>query len=113
MAQSKGPFHISACPTCGSAKIRAVQEDWSDSHAGKRYVVRNLRYFRLRAVRREALRPERHTPNSVGIASLRQATAGAEDCIASAGMPNSTSQRASRFPVGFAAGPPDLPRTKW
>lgn len=46
MAQSKGPFHISACPTCGSAKIRAVQEDWSDSHAGKRYVVRNLRYFR-------------------------------------------------------------------
>jgi len=45
MAQPKGPFHISACPTCGSTGIRAVQEDWSDSYAGKRYVVRNLRYF--------------------------------------------------------------------
>ena len=45
MVQPKGSFHISACPACGSAGIRGVQEDLSDSHAGKRYVVRRLRYF--------------------------------------------------------------------
>ena len=45
MVQPTGGFHISACPACGSASIRAVQEDWFDAYAGKRYVVRNLRYF--------------------------------------------------------------------
>ena len=45
MARPKGTFHISACPACGSAAIRAVQKDWSERYAGKRYVVRNLRYF--------------------------------------------------------------------
>jgi YgiT-type zinc finger domain-containing protein len=45
MTQPKRPFHISTCPACGSTAIRAVQEDWSDSYAGKTYVVRNLRYF--------------------------------------------------------------------
>ena len=45
MAQPKGAFHISTCPTCGSTGIRVVQADWSDTYAGKRYVVRNLRYL--------------------------------------------------------------------
>ncbi|MBI4737928.1 MAG: type II toxin-antitoxin system MqsA family antitoxin [candidate division NC10 bacterium] len=45
MPQRKGAFRISACPACGSAGIRAVQEDWSGSYEGKRYVVRNLRHF--------------------------------------------------------------------
>ncbi len=45
MAQPKGTFHISACPACGSRGIRLIHEDWSDSYAGKRSVVRNLRYF--------------------------------------------------------------------
>lgn len=46
MAQPKGTFHISTCPACGSTEIRAIQEDWSDTSGGKRYVVRKLRYFR-------------------------------------------------------------------
>ena len=45
MAQPKGTFHISACPACWSTAIRAVQKDWSERYADKRYVVRNLRYF--------------------------------------------------------------------
>ena len=45
MAQPKGMFHISACPACGSTGILALHEDWSNSYAGRRYVVRNLRYF--------------------------------------------------------------------
>lgn len=45
MAQPKAAFRIAACPACGSTRIRAVQEDWSSSYTGKRYVVRNLRYF--------------------------------------------------------------------
>ena len=44
MARPKETFHISACPACGSTTIRAVQKDWSERYAGKRYVVRNLRY---------------------------------------------------------------------
>jgi YgiT-type zinc finger domain-containing protein len=46
MARLKETFPIPACPACGSTRIRAVQEDWSNTYAGKRYVVRNLRYFR-------------------------------------------------------------------
>jgi YgiT-type zinc finger domain-containing protein len=45
MAQPTETFPIPACPACGSTRIRAVHEDWSNSYAGKRYVVRNLRYF--------------------------------------------------------------------
>ncbi len=45
MTRPKEAFHISACPACGSTRIRAVQEDWSNTYAGKRYVVRNLRFF--------------------------------------------------------------------
>ena len=45
MARPKGTFHISSCPACGSTAIRTVQKDWSERYEGKRYVVRNLRYF--------------------------------------------------------------------
>jgi YgiT-type zinc finger domain-containing protein len=46
MAQRKESLPVSACPACGSPRIRAVQEDWSSTYAGKRYLVRNLLYFR-------------------------------------------------------------------
>jgi YgiT-type zinc finger domain-containing protein len=45
MGRPNETFRIPACPACGSARIRAVQEDWSNTYAGKRYVVRRLRYF--------------------------------------------------------------------
>jgi YgiT-type zinc finger domain-containing protein len=46
MAQPKATFHVPACPTCGSTQFRPVREDWAGSYAGKRYVIRKLRYFR-------------------------------------------------------------------
>jgi len=45
MVQPTGGFYVSACPACGGTSIRAMQEDWSHAYAGKRYVVKNLRYF--------------------------------------------------------------------
>ncbi len=45
MAQPKGTFRISACPACGSTSIRAMQENWSNTYAGKRYMVKKLRYY--------------------------------------------------------------------
>ena len=38
-------FQVNACPSCGSTTIRAVKGDWSGSYRGKRYVVKDLRYF--------------------------------------------------------------------
>ena len=45
MAQAMRSFHLSVCPSCGSARIRVVRGDWSESFKGKRYVVKDLRYF--------------------------------------------------------------------
>jgi len=45
MAQARRSFHLSACPSCGSTRIRMVRGDWSADFTGKRYVVKDLRYF--------------------------------------------------------------------
>ncbi len=45
MAQAMRSFHMSACPACGSTRIRTVREDWSGTFKQKRYVVKDLRYF--------------------------------------------------------------------
>lgn len=45
MAQAMRSFHVSACPTCGSTRIRMVRGDWSGAFKRKRYMVKDLRYF--------------------------------------------------------------------
>jgi YgiT-type zinc finger domain-containing protein len=45
MAQAMRSFHVSACPACGSTRIRSVRGDWSGTFKRKRYVVKDLRYF--------------------------------------------------------------------
>jgi hypothetical protein len=44
VGQSNVTSHISACPACGGTRIRAFQEDWSNTYAGKQQAVKNLRY---------------------------------------------------------------------
>ena len=45
MSQAKRTFRVSVCPSCASTTIRVAKGDWSGSYKGKRYVVRDLRYF--------------------------------------------------------------------
>jgi YgiT-type zinc finger domain-containing protein len=45
MPQAMRTFQLTACPSCGSTTVRAVKDDWSGSYHGKRYVVKDLRYF--------------------------------------------------------------------
>ena len=45
MARATRTFQVTACPSCGSTTIRTVKGDWSGSYHGKRYVVKDLRYF--------------------------------------------------------------------
>jgi YgiT-type zinc finger domain-containing protein len=52
---------IRACPTCGSAAIREVFENWKGEFKGQRYVVPKLRFFACpacgeRVYPREAMR---------------------------------------------------------
>lgn len=45
MAEMRRSFHVSTCPSCGSNRIRTVRGDWTGVLKGKRYVVKDLRYF--------------------------------------------------------------------
>ncbi len=45
MAQAIRLFRVSACPACGSTRIRLVKGDWSGAFKRKRYVVKDLQYF--------------------------------------------------------------------
>jgi YgiT-type zinc finger domain-containing protein len=45
MAQAMRSLHVSACPACGSTRIRTVRGDWSCTFKRKRSVVKDLRYF--------------------------------------------------------------------
>jgi YgiT-type zinc finger domain-containing protein len=56
-----GRLLIRACPTCGSAAIREVLENWKGDFRGQRYVVPKLRFFACpacgeRVYSREAMR---------------------------------------------------------
>lgn len=45
MSETMRMIQVSACPSCGSTTIQAVRGDWSGSYRGRRYVVKDLRYF--------------------------------------------------------------------
>lgn len=45
MPRSTRTFQVSACPSCGSTAIRVIRGTWSGTYQGKRYVVKDLRYF--------------------------------------------------------------------
>ncbi len=45
MPQAMRTFQVDACPSCGSTNLRAVKGDWAGNYHGKRYVVKDLRYF--------------------------------------------------------------------
>jgi YgiT-type zinc finger domain-containing protein len=56
-----GGLQIRVCPTCGSAAIREVVENWKGDFKGQRYVVPKLRFFACpacgeRVYSREAMR---------------------------------------------------------
>lgn len=60
--------HITSCPSCGSAKIRKVQCDWSGEFQGQPYTVPSLEFYECRACGekvydRDAMRKiESHSP---------------------------------------------------
>ncbi len=58
MSQVLRTFHIAACPSCGSTSIRAVRGDWSGDYKGRRYVVKDLRYFRCPRCGEKVYTPE-------------------------------------------------------
>jgi YgiT-type zinc finger domain-containing protein len=59
---------ITACPSCGSRKIRKICRDWTGSFKGKRYTVPNLCYYECpecgeKVYDRDAMRDiEAHSP---------------------------------------------------
>ncbi|MGZ8847992.1 MAG: YgiT-type zinc finger protein [Pyrinomonadaceae bacterium] len=61
-------FRITACPTCGSKKIRRLRRDLLREYDGVSYVVPDLEYYECpecgeRVYNREAMRKiENHSP---------------------------------------------------
>ncbi len=38
-------IQITICPSCGSDKIKRVQQDWTDEFKGKTYTVPDLEFY--------------------------------------------------------------------
>lgn len=45
MPRTMHSLDVSVCPSCGGTTIRAVRGGWSGRYQGKRYEVKDLRYF--------------------------------------------------------------------